>query len=367
MSPRHGTIAVAGAIAQRPGRGGHAWVFLQYLLGLRRLGWDVLFIDRLDAGMTGDAGYVDAVMTEFGLPYSILDVAGLHRDEVRRRLKACELLLNVMGYLNDQELLALPGRRAFLDIDPGFTQMWQALGLADMLAGHDVFVTVGENIGLAGCTVPTCGVEWIATPPPIVLDEWRWADRDAAAITGIGTWRGSYAPVLYGGVDYGLRLHEFRRFAGVPARLPSASFEYALDIDPVESGDIERLSDGGWRLLEPSAVAATPAQYREFVQGSVAELMVAKSMYVKSRSGWFSDRSACYLASGRPVIAQDTGRGDTHCAGLLTFTTADEAIDAVENVLGNYSHHRRAAREIAESAFDSDRVLGRLVDRLLAA
>jgi len=367
MRAGQGRIAVAGAIAQRPDRGGHAWVFLQYLLGLRRLGWDVMFVDRLDTGTSGDPDYVDRVMRDFDVPYTVLGIAGLPRDEVARRLDDCELLLNVMGYLDDEELRALPRRRAFLDIDPGFTQMWQALGLAEMVADHDVFVTVGENIGKDGCTIPTCGVEWLTTRPPVLLAQWPWSTAEAESITGIGSWRGPYGPVRYGDVEYGLRVHEFRKFAGLPGRLGSATVEYALDVDPVETGDIELLAGGGWRLVEPRSVAGTPAEYRDFVQRSKAELMIAKGMYVKSRSGWFSDRSACYLASGRPVIAQDTGRADVYPAGLLTFTTADEAIDSIERMLGDYPRHRRAAHEIAEAEFDSDRVLGRLIDRVLAS
>ena len=372
MNARNGTIAVAGAVAQRPGRGGHAWVFLQYLIGLRRLGWDVLFIDRIDSGMSADVAYVDRVMGQFEIAYSIVHADsgrtfGVDREELRRRLTGSALLLNVMGYLIDEELLALPGRRVFLDIDPGFTQMWDALGLARMVSGHDVYVTVGENIGGNDCTIPTCGVDWVTTPPPVVLDEWPWAPSDAYSITGIGAWRSPYGPISFRDVVYGLRAHEFRQFADVPLRCAPARFDYALDIDPIEAADIELLMRGGWRLLQPRAVAGTPAEYREFIQGSVAEFMVAKSMYVKSRSGWFSDRSACYLASGRPVIAQDTGRARKHSAGLLTFTSSDEAMDAVEQVLADYPRQRRAAREIAEADFDSDRVLSRLVDRLLVA
>ena len=362
-------------------------MFLQYLIGLRRLGWDVLFIDSLEPGMCVDPdgractveesqnlAYLERIMWHFGLAgdYCLLDSAGkrtfgLTRADVTRKLKDSAFLLNIMGYLDDGDLLAHAPKRVFLDIDPGFTQMWQALGQADLMAGHDVHVTLGQNIGRAGCAIPTCGYDWITTPPPVVLDEWPWTSREASAITGIGAWRGPYGRVRYRDLDYGLRVHEFRRFADLPSRCPSASYEYALDIDPIEVVDIDLLKAGGWRLVDPSAVASTPGQYREFIQGSVAEFMVAKNMYVRSRSGWLSDRSTCYLASGRPVIAQDSGWDEKYPAGLLTFTTVEEALDAVEQVLGDYPRHRRAAREIAEASFDSDRVLDRLVGRLLAA
>jgi hypothetical protein len=370
VSTRNGAIAVAGAIAQRPGRGGHAWVFLQYLLGLRRLGWDVLFLDRIDGTMTADPAYVEQVMGRFEIPFSVLaaggQAAGMPVAEVERRLRSCELLLNFMGYMNDERLLALPRRRVFVDIDPGFPQMWQELGLARMVAGHDAYVTVGENIGAPGCAIPTCGVRWVTTAPPVVLSYWPWADLAASAITGIGTWRGAFGPVCYGGLAYGLRAHEFRQFANVPRLVGAPRFEYALEIDPIETKDIKLLTEGGWNLLDPAATAATVERYRDFIQGSMAEFMVAKGMYVKSRSGWFSDRSVCYLASGRPVIAQDTGRVERPSAGLLTFATADEAVTAVERVLADYPRQRRAAREVAEAAFDSDRVLARLVEKVTA-
>ena len=171
-------IVIGGSVAQRAGVGGHAWVFLQYLLGLRRLGFDVLFVDWLDAAMCGGgsversegAAYLQAVMEQSGLvdSFSLLDrergeaVAGLSRREVVRRARESALLLNVMGYLDDEEILAAVPLRVFVDIDPGFAQMWRELGLADVFAGHDAYVTIGENIGRPGCEIPTCGLEWIA-------------------------------------------------------------------------------------------------------------------------------------------------------------------------------------------------------------
>jgi hypothetical protein len=145
-------------------------------------------------------------------------------------------------------------------------------------------------------------------------------------------------------------------------------FELALDIHPAETTDLELLRRTGWRLVAPSAVAGHPADYQRYIGRSGAEFMVAKSMYVETRGGWFSDRSACYLASGKPVLAQDTGLASIYMggAGLLTFSTLDEAAGGVEAIAGDYSRHARAARDLAEELFDSDKVLTTLLDKLSA-
>lgn len=368
---RPGSIVIAAALAQRPRAGGHTWFALQYLLGFRALGWEVTLVDRLDAGMPRDGlDYLAATMERFGLAddWSVLlpesESAGLPRSQVERRLASSDLLLNVMGYLDDEDLLATPPLRVFLDVDPGFGQMWRQLGLADPFAGHDRFVSVGLEVGSAGCGVPDCGLDWIPTLPPVALEHWPVAPG-GTTFTSVATWRGPYGPVEYEGRSYGLRVHEFRRFLSLPERVP-ARFEFALAIDPADAADVARLQGAGWTLLDPGAVAADPDAYHRLIQGSGAELTVAKGMYVETQSGWFSDRSACYLAAGKPVVAQETGFG-AHLPtgeGLLSFSTLEEAVAAVEDVRGDFPRHRRAAREIAEEHFDAARVLGRLVDEL---
>ena len=384
MSAR-GRITVAGSIAQKPHQAGHCWQFLQYLLGLRRLGWDVLFVDRLENALCRDEHgracapaasvnlrWVDAVMREFELDGAwsvVLDGgrhAGVPRDRVLAHVRDSELLLNVMGFLGDEELLAAARKRVFLDTDPGFGQMWKALGLADVFAGHDAHVTIGERIGRDGCTIPTCGLDWITTPQPVVLDAWPAVPPPARdAFTTVGRWRGAYGPIDFEGHRYGLRVHEFRRFAALP-RATSARFELALDIDPAETADLALLVDGGWRLVDPAVAGRTPSGYRDWIARSAAEYMVAKGMYVDSASGWFSERSICYLASGRPVLAQDTGLGDLYPLGegLIAFATLDEAVAGVEAIRADHARHARAARALAEAHFDSDRVLGRLLEQL---
>lgn len=384
-------IVIAGSIAQRPHNGGHTWVFLQYVLGLRRLGWDVLFVDRLEPGMCVDAHgrscapgeslnlrYFRAVMERFGLAgtYSLLlaedgggttsdALCGLDRRQVLARVREAELLLNVMGFLDDPEILAAARRRVFLDIDPGFGQMWRQLGLADVFAGHEDFVTIGRNIGEPDCSIPDCGLAWITTSQPVVLEQWPVAPPAGGAFTSVVTWRGPFAPIEYDGVTYGLRAHEFRKFAGLP-RLSGSPFEIALAIDDADRSDLQLLEDNDWTLVAPREAAGDPGAYRDYISRSAAEFMVAKDMYVRSNSGWFSDRSICYLATGRPVVAQDTGlAGNVPTGeGLLAYRTVEEAQVAVEEVSGDWHRHSRAARRVAEECFDSDRVLGSLLGRL---
>jgi hypothetical protein len=379
-------VVIAGSLAQRPKHGGHTWVLLQYLLGFRRLGWDVMFLDRLEPEMCVDAGgqpcqferssnlrYFLEVMEDFGLRDDFALIydhgerfVGLSRQRVLERTRSSVLLLNVMGFLDDTEVLSCAPRRVFLDIDPGFGQMWHALGLADSFQGHDDHVTIGENIGRPGCEIPTCGLNWITTPQPIVLDHWRPNDRtDNESFTSVASWRGPYGPVEYGGRTYGLRVHEFRKFAQLP-RLSGRSFELALDIHRAEVNDLALLADNGWSLVDPSLVAGDPWAYQAYIQSSMAEFMVAKNMYVQGNSGWLSERSLCYLASGKPVLAQDTGFTQHYPTGegLLAFTTVEEASSGVEEISRNRAHHARAARVLAEDYFDSDKVLGRLLGKL---
>ena len=356
------TVVAGGALAQRPRIGGHAWMFLQYLLGFRRLGYDVLFLDRADGA---DSSWVERVLARHGVPYLVLGKDSEARREAVGRARTALFLLDVMGFVDDEEVRSAAPHRVFLDIDPGFGQMWRELELADVLAGHDAYVTIGERIGQPDCEVPTCGLEWITTPQPVVLDEWPVASGSDGRFSSVATWRGPFGPIERDGKTYGLRVHEFRKFVGLPGRTDD-EFEVALDIDPADHRDIELLRENGWRLIDPQQVAGDPWSYREYIQRSKAEFMVAKNMYVETRSGWFSDRSICYLASGKPVLAQDTGISRLYPTGegLLVYSTLDEAVAGVEEISGNYECHCRAAREIAEEYFDSDKVLPRLLERL---
>ena len=381
------TVVIGGALAQRPLAGGHAWVFLNWLLGLEAAGFDVLFLDRLERAMLDDPAappdaspqwrWLHRVMTAAGMEgrFALLydrgrACLGMERAEVLLRCGQAPVFLNFMGYIDDDEVLGAVGRRVFVDIDPGFPQLWRTLGLHDAFAGHDAFVTVGPQVGRPGCAVPDCGIDWIPTLPPVALDHWPVVDPAAAGnrprVTSVCTWRGPDGPITYEGVRYGLKVHEFRRFAGLPAGVPGADFELALDIDPADELDTAMLREQHWHLVDPRRVAGEPGSYRRYIQGSSAELCVAKGIYVASRGGWFSDRSACYLASGRPVVAQDTGWPATLPSGegLLAFTGPDEAAAALAEVTGNPSRHAKAARDLAVDCLDATKVLASLLARL---
>ena len=370
------TVIVSGMIAATPWQGGAAWAVLQYLLGLRRLGCSVYFMEPVDRPeeMSSDVPrYCEQVMGRFGfdkrwalIPPKGADPIGMRREQIESAAREAELLLNVAGMLSNADILEHVPVRAYLDLDPVFTQLWHSTEGVDMrLDGHTHFVTIADMIGRPGCEIPSCGRKWLPTLPPVVLEQWPVATRlEHRAITTVGHWR-SYGSIHHNGVQYGQKVHSLRPLIDLPTRT-SARFTLALAIHSDETDDLAALSENGWNLVDPAEVAATPDDYRRFVQGSWAEFGLTKAGYVVSDSGWFSDRSACYLASGRPVIAQDTGFGRRlpTGAGLFAFSTAEEAVAAIEELQRDYERHCVAARELATAHLDSDRVLGSLVDRL---
>jgi hypothetical protein len=370
-------ILLSGMVAGDPHQGGASWAVLQYVAGLRSLGHEVVLVEPVEAAKLDPAGevgrYFGALPLLDGaaalLARGSRDTLGLPYAALERFAAEADLLINVSGMLRDERLLEPIPTRLFLDLDPGFNQVWQETGEEMGIGLHSHCATVGAAISGEGCPIPTCGREWIHTLPPVALDHWPVEStaprRDA--FTSVGHWR-SYGSIEHGGIAYGQRAHSMRELFELPT-LASASFQLALGIHPDERDDLEALRANGWDLLDPLAVAGSPARYAEFVRGSKAELSIAKSGYVASRSGWFSDRSACYLASGRPVVAQETGFSDflPVGSGLLTFSTLTDAVEAVAEVEGDLTRHGRAARAFAEEHLDARRVLGRLLDLLAAS
>jgi hypothetical protein len=286
---------------------------------------------------------------------------------LRAAARDADLLVNISGILTDEHLTGSVPVRVYLDLDPAFNQLWHASGIDMHFGGHTHFVTVGQAIGSAECPVPTSGLDWIGTVPPVVLEHWPVThDGDGAgagAFTTVGNWRG-YGSVEHEGHHYGQKAHSMRDLMSIPTRT-DAVLRPALDVHPGETPDLEALERNGWQLLDPATIAADPDSYHAFVSGSLAEFGVAKSGYVLSRCGWFSDRSACYLAAGRPVINQDTAfaRVLPTGKGLHSFRTMDDILAAVDAIESDYEGNCRAAREIAAEYFDAEKVVGSLMKR----
>ncbi len=377
------TLIVSGPIANKPLNGGIAWVILSYVFGFRQLGFDVHFIEQLDArsctGPDGRPSTLDdsvnlahfmTVVQQFDIPATLVynegeRTVGKSFSELRDFAHSAELLLNISGHLSSRDLKNGPRRKAYLDLDPGYTQFWHASRNAGpKLEGHDVYFTVGENIGRPDCLIPTGGIGWQPTRPPFVRDHWPVASPcDRSRFTTVASWRGGFGQAEFEGRSYGLKAHEFRKFRELPRR-SAGIFEIALDVHLADEPDRNALLEHGWQVFSPREVCPDPETFRRYVQRSGAEFSVAQGIYVETNSGWFSDRSVKYLASGKPALVQDTGLARIYPVGegLVTFSSPDQAVAGAADILGGYEHHSNAARTLAEGFFDSDLVLTRLLD-----
>jgi hypothetical protein len=360
-------IIVSGAVANKAGQGGEAWVRLSWALGFRKLGYEVLFLEQLAPGAPGSAAsFFQETVDRFGLhDQAVLlgadgSICGPGLAEVLAFASDAEALVNISGHLSLGAVLERVRRRAYVDIDPGFTQVWQAQGATGLgLEKHTLHFTIGANIGTPDCPIPTCGFNWLKTRPPVLLGEWQAVEGAAFdRFTTIANWRGSYGPLEIDGRTFGLKVHEFRKVIDLP-RLSGLPFEIALNIHPADGRDLAALHAGGWRIIDPAAAAGTPDAFRDYVRGSGAEFSVAQGVYAHTNSGWFSDRTAHYLASGRPVLVQETGfsRHLPAGRGLVPFRTLEEAAAGAKSIVENYASHSRAARELAGTYFSSDVVL----------
>lgn len=378
-------ILVAGALANKPFNGGEAWVRLSWVLGFCNLGCDVYFLEQIrETDCTDEQGrpvsppesvharFFRNVVSQFGLDDRALlltshgeAVAGMDYGPIHELAKSADALINISGHLKLPAVLNHVQRTVYIDIDPGFTQAWHEQGLlGESLSQHDFLFTIAENMGHPECRIPTSGLPWCVTRQPVVLEEWPVAPAATSGrFTTIASWRGAFGPIELDGESMGLKAHEFRKLFELPKFLPEGEFEIALSIDRADDVDRHRLIEHGWTLQDPAEVASTPNQIRAYVQRSYAEFSVAQGVYVKSQSGWFSDRSTRYLASGKPVLVQETGIaghlpiGD----GLLTFRDLDEAVHKAQQILNDYEHHCESARRLAETHFDSKRILDRML------
>jgi hypothetical protein len=370
-------VLFAGIIARYP-LGGVTWCSLMYLLSLRALGHEVFYIedtgeciyDPVQNTRSLDPAYGVAHIRRSLEPYGLGDrwtlvnydgsYHGQTADAVREYCATADVFVNLSGgsWFWRDEYARIP-RRAFIDSDPAFTQL--AIAKAEpwyvkFFQGFTHLFTFGANIGTERSAVPTGDFTWRHTRQPVALDEWRAACPPGPAFTTVMTWQIESFPDVGGNKD-----EEFVRFIDLPLRTRQP-FELAVN------GPHALLREHGWSTVDAMAVTRTPWAYRDFVHRSRAEFGVAKHMYVATNSGWFSDRTACYLASGRPALVQNTGWA-SHLPsgeGLLGFSSLDEALAGIDRINRDYDAHARAAAEIAREHFDGARVVSRLLDQVSA-
>lgn len=380
-----GKIIVQHFVGQMP-LAGIAWQAIQYILGLERLGFETWYIEdgganpydpRIDSVVMECAynvAYVRKMMERYGLggrwAYwdAINDVYhGLARDKVRTLYRDANALINLCGATRlREEHMACP-IRIMVDTDPVYEQIRYAK--ADnsarlYLDAHTHFFTYGENLGSPDCPIDLSGLDWRPTRPPIVLSEWPAAEGAPSDFTTIATWENKGKNIEFGGETYVWSKHvNFVRFFDLPQQAADQRFTMAILTPSAQvTGEIE---SHGWRVIDPRPISADMDTYRTFIQNSRGEFTVAKDIYVRPNSGWFSDRSACYLASGRPVVTMKTGFNKFYPAGegLFQFTTMEEALEALRAINGDYARHANAARRIAADFFASDDVLSSLTNR----
>jgi len=380
---RRGRIVVCHFVGQMP-LAGIAWQAVQYIVGLERLGYEVWYVEdhganpydpRLNSVVMEcdyNVAAVRAMMERFGLgdrwAYwdAINDVYhGLSRERVRELYRSSDALINLCGSVRlREEHMACPVR-IMVDTDPVYEQIKYAKADAaarEYLDAHTHFFTYGENVGGPGWIVPLCGVPWRPTRPPVVTDLWPAEGGAPDCWTTIATWENKGNNIDFEGETYVWSKHlNFLRFLDVPRRA-GGCFRMAM-LPPTDAVERE-VGSAGWQLTDPRPVSAGMDAYAAFIRGSRGEFTVAKDIYVRPNSGWFSDRSVCYLAAGRPVVTMATGASRFYPAaeGFLEYRTVDEAVAAIEAVGRDYARHSRAARAVAAEYFASETVLRPLVE-----
>ena len=377
-------IVVTGLLGQYA-FGGVTWDYLQYLLGFRSLGHDVWYLEdsgawpydsvkqSVSADCTTNVNYLAAMMAEFGFGDRWIyrngadgKFHGAGETAARDLIKNADLLVNVSsaGWLKDYDFGVK--HQMFIDGDPMFCQVNlldpKNADYAARVRAHDSHFTFGLNVGKPGCLAPDTGIRWKRTVQPVALDQWPVQDDVVLdRFTTVMNWA-SYAPIEWQGKLYGQKDLEFEKFKLLPKLTPQ-HLEMAMGQGVGSKRPTEELRALGWTILEAGEVLPDHRSYHEFLRTSKAEWSVAKHGYVAARTGWFSCRTACYLALGRPAVVQETGWSDTIPAGdgLLAFSTIEEAVDAIADINDHYAEHQAAARALAEQFFDAKKVCNDLL------
>ena len=372
-------------VANFPEGGGHFWVYMQYALGLRQLGCDVYWMERFLRGADDrrDAAAIATFfdrMDEFGFggktilfaargaqtPWADSIIVGPSMSELDGVMRRSDLLLN-FHYAIEPELLGRFRRSALVDIDPGLFQFWLSRGQL-AVPKHDAYFTTGETVGQPSSAIPDCGLPWVPIRPCVSLTEWDYTfDPARDAMTTVSAWSsGDWVKDDVVRYENSKRV-AFLAFKDLP-RHTRQPLELALfmvtDEDLEEKNEMERL---GWRVRPSREVAGSPDAYRNYIQGSRGEFACAKPSCMAFQNAWVSDRTLCYLASGKPAVVQHTGpsRYLPNGEGLFRFHTVEEAAQALDSMNADYERHCRAARALAEAHFDARKVTARILEAAL--
>ena len=370
-------------VASFPEGGGHFWVYMQYMLGLRQLGCEVYWLEQFNLDPEAEPGKAALQifaerMRKFDLQDNFilyateensdhLTYVGRAAEEVESIFRRTDLLLN-FHYAAGNNILERFERTALVDIDPGLLQFWISHDQLHVQP-HDLYFTIGETVGTPRALFPDCGLRWIQIRPVVNLEAWPFTYRpDAQSFTSISTWEIEDWVVGENEAYYeNSKRINYLRFAALPRNLQQ-ELELALYITDNDDDDRNLMEKGGWKIRISREVAGTPELYQSYIQDSRGEFSVVKPSCIFFQNAWMSDRSLCYLASGKPVVVQNTGPSTylPDGEGLLRFSTTEEAITAIEAINRSYLHHCKAAREVAEEYFDSQKVLAKLLNRAIS-
>lgn len=363
--------------------GGHAWVFLNWALGLQARGSEIVILEggRRDAepeDLRQRLALFHARISALGLDVKIalippssddeLDCNGLspHVVPLARVFEETDLLLN-FRYSLPADIVDRFRRSALVDIDPGLLQLWMSGGLVRP-APHHVYFTIGETVGTPGARFPDCGIEWHHVPPPVYLPNWPIARAsDTAPYTTVTNWWGEFE-VVDGEMINNEKRTSFLEYLELPSRT-EARLELAIYHEPGNPSDIPLLEEHGWAARPAFEVSSTPDDYRRYIQQSRGEFSCAKESCMYFKNAWISDRTICYLASGKPAVVQHTGESRflPDAEGLFRFRNLDEAAAHLRSAEADYERHARAARELVEEHFDAEKVADKLLTEAMAA
>jgi hypothetical protein len=382
-------IVVMGFMGSMP-IAGVIWQHVHYMVGLKRLGHDVYYIEdsaRFPYNpetfeVTDEFDYAAKILRRLASEFNFKNhwaycarylrgnpTAGLELRKIRQLYREADAILNICGAQELNDDLLVSDRILYIESDPGVEQIKIDKGVkstVEYLGRHQALFTFGENVGRKGFPVPTHGLKWLPTRQPVVTDLWgtRRFPPGAAVFTSVANWSTSgQKDITWRGKKYlWSKSREFLRFIGAPKKA-GETFELATNIK--HSATRKRFERNGWRFTSPLQMSVDYWLYRDYIQRSKGEFTVAKDQYVRLNTGWFSDRSACYLAAGRPVIIQETGFTKYYGSnvGLLSFRTVDEIADAVKSINADYAKHSRAAYGIAREDFEAENVVRSILDR----